>query len=162
MEAAEADTMKQPPRDKTEGIFAGGMGLDIVIHGFVIALLTVISYLVGDYMESGSWTIKTSADGMTMAFLTLSLVEVFHSFNMRSRTESIFKLKKQNKILWGTLALALTLTVVILYVPFLRDKFSFSPISLKEFGVAVGIAFLIIPIVEITKLIKRIRAKKQK
>ena len=138
------------------------MGLDIVIHGFVIALLTVISYLVGDYMESGSWTIKTSADGMTMAFLTLSLVEVFHSFNMRSRTESIFKLKKQNKILWGTLALALTLTVVILYVPFLRDKFSFSPISLKEFGVAVGIAFLIIPIVEITKLIKRIRAKKQK
>ena len=162
MEAAEADTMKQPPRDKTEGIFAGGMGLDIVIHGFVIALLTVISYLVGDYMESGSWTIKTSADGMTMAFLTLSLVEVFHSFNMRSRTESIFKLKKQNKILWGTLALALTLTVVILYVPFLRDKFSFSPISLKEFGVAVGIAFLIIPIVEITKLFKRIRAKKQK
>lgn len=162
MEAAEADTMKQPPRDKTEGIFAGGMGLDIVIHGFVIALLTVFSYLVGDYMESGSWTIKTSADGMTMAFLTLSLVEVFHSFNMRSRTESIFKLKKQNKILWGTLALALTLTVVILYVPFLRDKFSFSPISLKEFGVAVGIAFLIIPIVEITKLIKRIRAKKQK
>ena len=89
-------------------------------------------------------------------------MEVFHSFNMRSRTESIFKLKKQNKILWGTLALALTLTVVILYVPFLRDKFSFSPISLKEFGVAVGIAFLIIPIVEITKLIKRIRAKKQK
>ena len=95
-----------------------------------------------------------------MAFLTLSLVEVFHSFNMRSRTESIFRLKKQNKILWGTLALALSLTIIILYVPFLRDKFSFSHISLKEFGVACGIAFLIIPIVEITKLIKRARMKK--
>ena len=161
MEAAEADTMKQPPRDKSEGIFAGGMGLDIVIHGFIIAVLTVTSYMVGHYMESGEWSIQTSQDGMTMAFLTLSLVEVFHSFNMRSRTESLFKIKKQNKILWGTLALALTLTVVILYVPFLRDKFSFSHISLKEFGVALGIAFLIIPIVEIMKLIRRAGKKKK-
>ena len=160
MESAEADTMTQPPRDKSEGIFAGGMGVDIVIHGLIIALLTVASYMVGNYMESGSWAIRTSPDGMTMAFLTLSLVEVFHSFNMRSRTESIFKLKKQNKILWGTLALALTLTVIILYVPFLRDKFSFSHISLKEFAVAFGIAFLIIPIVEITKIFKRARLKK--
>ena len=155
MEEAEADTMTQPPRKKTDGIFSGGLGMDVVLQGLVIAVLTVVSYAVGHYMESGSWKIETSADGMTMAFLTLSLMEVFHSFNMRSRRASLFSLKKQNKTLWGTLVLSLVLTVVILYVPVLRNLFSFSFIDGKEFAIAVGIAFLIIPIIEIAKLIQR-------
>ena len=159
MEEAEADTMKQSPRKKTDGIFSGGLGVDVILQGAVIAILTVASYLVGHYMESGSWQIETSQDGMTMAFLTLSLVEVFHSFNLRSRTASIFTLKKQNKTLWGTLLLAIVLTVVILYVPFLRNLFSFSYIDVKEFFIAVCIALLIIPIVEIAKIVRRVRAR---
>lgn len=159
MEEAEADTMTQAPRKKSDGIFSGGLGVDVVVQGFVIAVLTVVSYLVGHYLESGTWQIETSADGMTMAFLTLSLMEVFHSFNMRSRTASIFSLKKQNKTLWLTLAMSLVLTILILYVPFLRNLFSFSAIDIKEFLIAVGIAVLIIPIVEISKIIKR--AKKR-
>ena len=159
MEEAEADTMTQAPRKKSDGIFSGGLGVDVVVQGFVIAVLTVVSYLVGHYLESGTWQIETSADGMTMAFLTLSLMEVFHSFNMRSRTASIFSLKKQNKTLWLTLAMSLVLTILILYVPVLRNLFSFSAIDIKEFLIAVGIAVLIIPIVEISKIIKR--AKKR-
>ncbi|MBR6403321.1 MAG: cation-translocating P-type ATPase [Eubacterium sp.] len=155
MEEAEADTMTQAPRKKTDGIFSGGLGADVIIQGTVIAILTVISYIIGHYFETGSWAVETSADGMTMAFLTLSLMEVFHSFNMRSRRASLFSVKKQNKTLWGTLVMALTLTVVILYVPALRDLFSFSYIDGKEFLTAVGIAFLIIPIIEIAKLIQR-------
>ena len=155
MEEAEADTMTQPPRKKTDGIFSGGLGMDVVLQGLVIAVLTVVSYAVGHYMESGSWKIETSADGMTMAFLTLSLMEVFHSFNMRSRRASLFSLKKQNKTLWGTLVLSLVLTIAILYVPVLRNLFSFSFIDGKEFAIAVGIAFLIIPIIEVAKLIQR-------
>lgn len=159
MEEAEADTMTQAPRKKSDGIFSGGLGVDVVVQGFVIAVLTVVSYLIGHYLESGTWQIETSADGMTMAFLTLSLMEVFHSFNMRSRTASIFSLKKQNKTLWLTLAMSLVLTILILYVPVLRNLFSFSAIDIKEFLIAVGIAVLIIPIVEISKIIKR--AKKR-
>ena len=159
MEEAEADTMTQAPRKKSDGIFSGGLGVDVVVQGFVIAVLTVVSYLIGHYLESGIWQIETSADGMTMAFLTLSLMEVFHSFNMRSRTASIFSLKKQNKTLWLTLAMSLVLTILILYVPVLRNLFSFSAIDIKEFLIAVGIAVLIIPIVEISKIIKR--AKKR-
>ncbi|MBO4591110.1 MAG: cation-translocating P-type ATPase [Eubacterium sp.] len=155
MEEAEADTMTQAPRKKTDGIFSGGLGVDVILQGTVIAILTVISYIVGHYYETGSWAVETSADGMTMAFLTLSLMEVFHSFNMRSRRTSLFRIKKQNKTLWGTLVMALTLTVVILYVPALRNLFSFSYIDEKEFLTAVGIAFLIIPIIEIAKLIQR-------
>ena len=160
MEEAEANTMTQPPRKKTDGIFSGGLGVDVILQGTVIAVLTVVSYIMGHYMESGSWAVQTSPDGMTMAFLTLSLMEIFHSFNMRSRRASLFTLKKQNVTLWGTLVFSLVLTVTILYVPALRRIFSFSFIDGKEFGIAVGLAFLIIPIVEISKLIQRAVEKK--
>ena len=159
MEEAEADTMTQAPRKKTDGIFSDGLGVDVILQGLVIAVLTVVSYLVGHYMESGSWQVETSSDGMTMAFLTLSLMEVFHSFNMRSRTASLFSLKKQNKTLWLTLAMSLVLTILILYVPVLRNLFSFSAIDIKEFLIAVGIAILIIPIVEISKIVKRTKKR---
>ena len=155
MEEAEANTMTQEPRNKTDGIFSGGLGFDVVFQGLIIAILTVLSYLIGHYLESGTWTFTTSNDGMTMAFLTLSLTEVFHSFNMRSRRASLFSLKRQNKVLWGTLILSLVLTVLILYVPVLRNLFSFTFIDLKEFAIALGIAVSIIPIVEIIKLIQR-------
>ena len=159
MEEAEPDTMIQPPRNKTDGIFSGGLGVEVVIQGAVIAILTVVSYAVGHYLESGSWHIETSKDGMTMAFLTLSLMEVFHSFNMRSRTASIFSLKKQNKTLWITLIFSLVLTIAILCIPALRNLFSFNFIDGKEFIIAVGIALLIIPFVEISKIIKRAKNK---
>ena len=159
MEEAEATTMQQPPRKKTDGIFSGGLGVDVIVQGAIIAILTVVSYGVGHYLETGSIAIHTSNDGMTMAFLTLSLTEVFHSFNMRSRTESLFSLKRQNKTLWATFAFSIVLTVVILYVPVLRNLFSFTFIDGKEFAIAFGLAFLIIPIVEISKLIKRLGAK---
>jgi Ca2+-transporting ATPase len=154
MEEAEADTMTQPPRKKTDGIFSGGLGVDVILQGAVIAILTVVSYVVGHHYETGTWTVETSADGMTMAFLTLSLMEIFHSFNMRSRNTSIFKIKKQNKTLWATLVFSVVLTVTILYVPVLRNLFSFSFIDGKEIFTSVGIAFIIIPIVEISKIIK--------
>ena len=159
MEEAEEGVMKQPPRKKSEGIFSGGLGVDVVLQGAVIAILTVVSYVVGHYYETGSWAVATSSHGMTMAFLTLSLMEVFHSFNMRSRRESIFRLKKQNMLLWGTLVFSLVLTVVIIYVPFLSKIFSFTFIGAKEFITAVLIAILIIPIVEIAKLIQRSMGK---
>lgn len=155
MEEAESDTMTQAPRKKTDGIFSGGLGVDVIFQGTVIAVLTVVSYLTGHYLEMGSWHIETSSDGMTMAFLTLSLMEIFHSFNLRSRRASLLSIKKQNKTLWLTLVFSLILTVSILYIPALRTLFSFSYIDGREFAVAAGIAFLIIPIVEIAKLIQR-------
>ncbi len=155
MEEAEANVMDRAPRKKEEGIFAGGMGVDIVLQGAVIAVLTVVSYFFGHYYETGRWMVETSSHGMTMAFLTLSLTEVFHSFNMRSRESSIFMLKKQNKLLWGTLVLSLVLTALIIYVPVLRNLFSFTFIGVKELLTAVGLALVIIPIVEVRKLFIR-------
>ena len=90
-----------------------------------------------------------------MAFLTLSMVEIFHSFNMRSRRKSVFSLKGHNKWLWGAMALSLVLTTAVIYVPGLRDAFQFQHISLMEYAVALGLAFCIVPIMELVKLIQR-------
>jgi Ca2+-transporting ATPase len=89
----------------------------------------------------------------------MSMCEIFHSFNMRSRRQSIFTLSRQNKWLWGSAAAALLLTTVVIEVPALARLFEFATISWKEYGVAMGLAFLIIPIVEIVKVFQRASAR---
>lgn len=155
MEDAEKDVMQRPPRQRKESIFADGLGFGIAFQGFVIAALTVLSYFIGLRMETGSWGFAESPTGMTMAFLTLSMVEIFHSFNMRSRSSSLFSIRKQNKWLWGTLAFSLLITAAVIFVPFLNRAFSFIPITLMEYVTAMGLALIIILIVEIEKAIHR-------
>ncbi len=159
LESGEGDAMKKPPRDSAEGIFAGGVGADIAYQGALVALLTLAAYLIGHRIESGLWELVNSRDGVTMAFLTMSMAEVFQAFNMRSRRGSLLRLKKQNQYLWGAAGLALLLTAAVIYVPFLRDAFGFTPISAPEYGVAMGLAFLIVPLVELVKLAQRARSR---
>ncbi len=161
MEEAESDVMSRPPRDKSEGIFTHGLGSNCLTQGFLIAAITLFSYFVGEYLQNGVWAIKQSSEGMTMAFLTLSLSELFHSLNMRSMDKSLFSLKGQNKFLLLTNIGAFLLTTVVLYVPGLSDLFGFEHISLTEFAVAIAIALSIIPLVEIQKLIMRVINKKR-
>jgi len=155
MEEAEKDVMRRPPRHRNESIFAGGLSFDVAFQGMIIAGITVFSYFAGYRLESGVWDIAESSAGMTMAFLTLSMIEIFHSFNMRSRVMSLFSLKKQNIWLWGTLLFSLLVTAAVIFVPFLNKAFSFQPITFTEYAIAMGLAFLVIPIVEIEKLIRR-------
>jgi Ca2+-transporting ATPase len=161
MEEAEKDVMQRPPRSRKESIFAEGLGFDIAFQGFVIAALTVLSYFIGYRIESGSWAVAESPAGMTMAFLTLSMIEIFHSFNMRSRVSSLFSLKKQNLWLWGTLAFSLLITAAVIFIPFLSRAFSFQPITMEEYLVALALALTVIPIVEIEKFIRRKTERKQ-
>ncbi len=161
MEKAEADIMHRAPRDAKAGVFAGGMGFDVVCQGFMISALVLVSYFIGDFMETGSWSIANSEHGMTMAFLTMSMAEIFHSFNMRSQRGSLFGLKGHNMILYLAAIGSLLLTTVICEVPFLANAFGLMPISLTEYAVAIGIGACIIPLVEIIKLIQRTVAKKR-
>lgn len=155
MEAAESDIMKHSPRDSREGIFAGGMGFDIFFQGVLIAALTVVSYLIGDHIETGVWQFVNSKDGMTMAFLTLSMVEIFHSLNMRSRRKSLFGMKQHNTFLFMSMFAAFLLTTAVIYIPFLSKAFDFAHISLYEYGIAMLLAISVIPIMELVKLIQR-------
>jgi Ca2+-transporting ATPase len=159
MEKGEADIMKRKPRSSKEGIFANGLGVDVVYQGILVAALTVMAYFVGHRIESGVWEITQSPHGITMAFLTLSFAEIFHSFNMRSQRGSIFKINNQNLFLWGAGIASLIMTILVIYVPFLSNAFKFEHISNIEFLYAVLIAATIIPIVEIVKAIQRLVAK---
>jgi Ca2+-transporting ATPase len=155
MEKGEADTMKRPPRDSKEGIFARGLGFDVVWQGVMVTVLTVAAYFIGHYMESGVFEIANSADGMTMAFLTLSMSEMFHSLNMRSRRNSLFKMGHHNKYLYTAMLASLVLTTIVIFVPFLATAFQFETISIAEYLVAIGLGLLVIPIVEVVKIFQR-------
>lgn len=160
VEKGEENIMQRKPRNPKEGIFAGGMGFDIFFQGFIITLLTMAAYFIGHYVEAGVWEITNSEDGMTMAFLTLSMVEIFHSFNMRSRRGSVFTLHNHNKYIWLATIVSFVLTTTVIYVPFLSDAFGFEHISLEEYGIAIALAILIIPIMEVVKFIQRTFEKK--
>ena len=155
LEKIEPDIMKRKPRDPKEGIFAGGMGFDVFFQGLIVTVLVLISYVVGHRIESGVWAFVNSPDGTTMAFLTLSMVEIFHSLNMRSRRGSIFTLHSHNKFLYGAMIISLILTTVVIEVPFIAAAFKFTPIDLEEYAIALGLAVLIIPIMEVVKAIQR-------
>ena len=161
MERAEPDIMSRPPRSARESIFAHGVGFDCVYQGVMCAVLTLAAFFIGHYMEYGVWTVTNSPDGTTMAFLTLSMAEIFHSFNMRAHRASLFTLRTPNWALVGAAAVSLALTTLCIYVPFLANAFDFTPISAAEYAVAMGLAFLVLPIVEGVKCVQRAAAKRR-
>ena len=161
MERAEPDIMSRPPRSARESIFAHGVGFDCVYQGVMCAVLTLAAFFIGHYMEYGVWTVTNSPDGTTMAFLTLSMAEIFHSFNMRAHRASLFTLRTPNWALVGAAAASLALTTLCIYVPFLANAFDFTPISAAEYAVAMGLAFLVLPIVEGVKCVQRAAAKRR-
>ena len=156
-EREEPGSMQRPPRKSSDSVFAGGVGTDIIYQGILITVITLASYIIGHCMEIGYFEMPKgiSPDGMTMAFLTMSMCEIFHSFNMRSQRCSVFTLGSQNKILWGAMLSSLVLTTAVLEIPALADLFGFTPISLKEYGVALALSVSIIPVVEIVKAVQR-------
>ena len=161
MEKAEPDVMNRPPRNSREGIFAGGLLGDIIYQGILVTALTVLSYWVGNFFETGVFSIPSgvSEHGMTMAFLTMSMCEIFHSFNLRSQRNSVFRLHGQNPVLWAAMIGSLILTTAVLEVPFLANAFGFTPVGAVEYGVALCLAILVIPVVEAVKLFQRRRRR---
>ncbi|HIS26708.1 MAG TPA: calcium-translocating P-type ATPase, PMCA-type [Candidatus Pullilachnospira intestinigallinarum] len=159
MEKAEPDIMKRKPRDAKAGIFANGMGFDIAYQGALVTILVMAAYFIGHYMESGVWEIANSPDGTTMAFITMSMAEIFHSINMRSQRGSIFKLGSQNRFLLLAALGSLILTTLVCEVPFLANAFDFTSVELSEYLIAIVLGALVIPIVELVKFIQRRMAK---
>ena len=162
MEKAEPDVMNRPPRNSREGIFAGGLLGDIIYQGILVTALTILSYWVGNFFETGVFSLPSgvSEHGMTMAFLTMSMCEIFHSFNLRSQRNSVFRLHGQNPVLWAAMIGSLILTTAVLEVPFLANAFGFTPVGAAEYGIALCLAILVIPVVEAVKLFQR-RRKQQ-
>ena len=162
MEKAEPDVMSRPPRKASDGIFAGGLGVDIAYQGILITIITLVSYIIGHCMEVGYFEMPkgVSPDGMTMAFLTMSMCEIVHSFNMRSQRKSVFTLHSHNLVLWGAMLGSLALTTIVLEVPFIANAFGFTPVDLPEYLIALLLAVLVLPIVEVVKACQRAFTKR--
>ncbi len=154
MEKGEPDIMQRAPRDSRDGIFAGGMGFDCAWQGVMVTVLTLAAYFLGERFGGGSPEFVHQR-AMTMAFLTLSMSEIFHSFNMRSRRKSIVQMGSLNWYLIGAMLASIVLSTVVIYIPFLTKAFDFIPLTINQYAASIGIAFLVIPIVEIVKAIQR-------
>ena len=168
LEKPERDIMKRKPRDSKEGVFAGGMGFDCFYQGALVTILTLASFFIGEFLETGHWVFYNtpeSGEGMTMAFLTMSMCEIFHSFNMRSQRGSVlgmaFSQKSHNIVLYGAMVASLVLTTAIIEIPFLGNAFEFQPLDAKAYVISIGLAILVIPMVEIVKAVQRAAAKKK-
>ncbi len=155
MEEAEPDVMERKPRNADESVFADNAGMDMVVQGFLMSALVIFSYSLGDFLQNGSISLGRSVDGMTMAFVTCNFVEIFHCLCMRSREKSLFSLKTINWWLLAAVASTSLITFLVTRVTFFTKLFSFSYISFEEFMLAFGLAFLVIPIMEIHKAVMR-------
>lgn len=166
MEAPEKDIMSRPPRNSKDGIFANGMGVAIAYQGIFLTAITLASFYLGRdviaQMPQHANAAYSPADvGSSMAFLTLSMAEIFHAFNMRSLHGSIFAIKKQNWWLWGAGAISLALTTIVVEVPFLANAFELAELDAMEYGIALALAVTVIPLVELVKVIARAVRKKK-
>ena len=151
MERAEPGSMHRPPRPRGQGIFAEGLGVDVLWQGALVTALTLGAYFAGVRLETGLWQAAQSGLGVTMAFLTMSMAEIFHSFNLRSRRGSIFEQQGENPYLWAALAGSLALTTGVLFFPPAAAAFGFAPLSMAQYGLSLALALAVIPAVEVVK-----------
>lgn len=165
LEKPEANIMRRKPRSKTDGIFAGGLGFDCAYQGILVSVLTVIAFYIGEFLETGHLVftnIPNSSEGMTMAFFTMAMCEIFHSFNMRSQRGSavamLFK-GHHNMALYGAMIGSFLLTTAVVEIDFLSNLFGFAHLDLKAYLISLGLSVLIIPIVEIVKAVQRLASK---
>ncbi len=159
MEKAEANVMDYPPRKSGSSLFAGKTGVDIIIQGVMQTMLVMASFLVGFlYFEKVG---ASHAVSETMAFVTLCFIQLFHSFNLKSQTQSIFNKKVfDNKFLNLAFAVGVVLVVLVVSIAPIGKLFDTEPLNWMQWLVAVGSAFLIVPMVEVQKIIERMMEKK--
>ena len=156
MEKAEPDVMERPPRRPGESIFAGGLGLDVVWQGLLVTALTLAAYFTGVRLQTGLWQVAQSGVGVSMAFLTMSMAEIFHSFNMRSQRGSVFTLPTHNPWLWAAMAGSLALSLGVLAWPPAAAAFGFEQLAPAQCGLALTLALAVLPAVELGKSLLRL------
>ena len=156
MEAPEKDIMQQPPRKSGSSLFSGQVGANIFVQGFMQTIIVLGVFLLGLGMEKGH------SESMTMAFLALGFIQLFHAYNMRDISHSLFATNPfANKFMNGAFLISCVLQVGVVALPFMHTAFGTCALSLTEWLISIGGAFLIVPLVELHKLICRKLANKK-
>ncbi|NLZ48995.1 MAG: cation-translocating P-type ATPase [Clostridiales bacterium] len=170
MDPGDKDVMKEKPRDPDENLFAHGGGIKVLLNGLLIGLLTLTAFVIGAKMYTGTKNIlplfpaNISEEALryarTMAFVVLSVSQLFHSFNMRHPDKSIFQLGLfSNKYLIGAVIIGILLQDIVITVPFLRNVFNVYDLYMKDWLIVGILSVMPLVINEIAKLIKRATAR---
>ena len=155
LEKPEEDIMDKKPRDSRKGIFADGLWQKIIVEGVMLGVLTLVTFSFGNYL----YGIEVAR---TMAFVSLGLLELIHSFNIKSE-ESIFKVGLfENKYLMGAFILGAALQVVVVVIPSVAEIFKLVPLTRIQWAYTFGISILPLIIMEIQKSLNKVETKFEK
>ena len=154
MEGAPANIMHRKPRDAKQSFFAEGMAVNLVFYGVMMSLFTLGAYFIGAIVYGDPLV------GETMAFLTLGLVQLFHVFNIRSSKQSVVHRFFTNKWMHLSFILSALLQTAVVWVLPLNGFFGVAPLSSEQWLYTVLLAFAIIPVCEIVKVVKRLLQKR--
>lgn len=145
MEPVDSAVMKRGPKPKNEGVFAHGMGVRVVLQGALFAALTLFGFWYG-------WQATGALEGgRTMAFLILSATQVIHAFNMRS-DRSLFKIGPfGNRKLNAAALISAALIALVAFVPPLGAAFGLILLPPALYLAALGLAFVPLAVLELTK-----------
>ena len=153
LETPEKDIMERKPMDSKKGIFADGLWSKIILEGIMIGMLTLIAFSIGNKY----YGVEV---GRTMAFISMGLLELVHSFNIKSE-KSIFKVGiLENKFLIGSFILGIFVQTIVVFIPALANIFNVTNLTGVQWGITLGISLLPIPIMELQKKVNRENIKK--
>jgi Ca2+-transporting ATPase len=146
-EEAERDVMNRPPYNPREGIFARGLGWQILVMGLVVGLISVgVGYWFWDGgTGSNAW--------QTMVFTMLTFCQMAYALCVRKQHQSLFMHSLlSNPVLLLAIGVTLILQLILIYAPFFNTVFRTTPLRLEELGICAVGALVIILITELKKL----------
>ncbi|MCI8617689.1 MAG: calcium-translocating P-type ATPase, PMCA-type [Clostridia bacterium] len=144
LEKPEKDIMNRKPVSRKKGIFADGLWNKIIVEGVMIGILTLVAFSVGNKYYG-------LEVGRTMAFLSIGLLELIHSFNIKSDKSIFGNNLFENKYLVGSFVLGVFIQAIVVVIPFLANIFEVVPLNLTQWIITACISMLPIPIVELQK-----------
>ena len=150
LEEPESDIMNKPPRDSKKSIFADGLFGKILAEGFMIGMLTILAFAIGNRY----YGIEV---GRTMAFISLGMLELIHCFNI-STEKSIFKSNVfKNKYLIGAFLIGVFLQVIIVFIPSIANVFKLTQLNYIQWIITIIISIMPVFIVEFQKKFNEIK-----
>lgn len=148
MEPAEPDVMERKPRDRSTPFLERGDWISIAAIGAAEAALALAAYVIG-----GGGTV-----GTTMAFLTLSLSQLFAALGFQSERHSIFQINPaKHPALWLGFTASMLLQLVVVFVPPLRNLFELAVLTSSQWWAVIGLCFAMLAFIELQKLVRRLR-----
>ena len=161
MDPGDPDVMKEKPRAKNEGFFAGGSGFSVLTGGLLIGMLTVLGFWYG-YYEHGTSPFDHSVSpeiveyARTMAFMVLVASQLFYSLAIRNHVKSIFQIGVfSNKYLAGAIVLGLALQLLVIGIPFMQEAFGLQMLDLKGWVMVIALGLVPLILSEFLKIFRR-------